>query len=39
LPDAQEHSVAMKRTEGNCFENEEIEGAGKKFGFVIHVSS
>src|SRR5205823_12892575 len=39
LPDAQEHSVAMKRTEGNCFENEKIEGAAKKFGFVIHVSS
>src|SRR6266849_8574236 len=39
LPDAQEHSVAMKRTEGNCFENQEIEGAGKKVRFVIHIFS
>src|SRR5438874_7383592 len=39
LPDAQKHSVAMKRTDGNCFKNEKIEGAGKKFGFVIHVFS
>src|SRR5579864_1395628 len=38
-PDAQQHSVTVQRAEGNGFENQKIERAGKKLGLVGHVSS
>src|SRR5437764_10017488 len=32
LPDPKKNSVPVKRTERDSFENEQIEGAGKKLG-------
>jgi hypothetical protein len=36
LPDAQENPVTMQRTQRNCFQNEEIECAGKKLSMLSH---
>jgi hypothetical protein len=39
LLDAQKNTIAMERAEGDSFQNEEIESAGKKLSLASHVSS
>ncbi|HXA03479.1 MAG TPA: hypothetical protein VNY30_01500, partial [Bryobacteraceae bacterium] len=39
LPNTQKNPVAMKRTERDSFQNEEIESTWKKLGLAGHIHS